>query len=1043
MKINKLWWIFRLGFGLIFNATWADDIDLFMGPSNASAGLPNVLFIVDNTANWSANTSWPAYSGAGNNCAASDTKFCYERAVLSAVAATLSGQSQFNIGLMMFNNSDEGGGYARFAIREMNATNGSALKALVDSLDRDHDKGSSAAYGSAMHEAYLYFQGLAARYGNQSKTDKGTVTKGDGTTIAMGDTGAFTSSHSTTYKKPAVTNCAKNYVIFLSNGAPDNGENTTAESLLTNLGGKLVGDPIALNPSTRQTIWSDEYARFMANTAATQSYTYVIEVAPRTTGQGPANTALLKSMASQGKGQYYSADSAQKLKEAIIDALSQIQSVNSVYASVALPVSINVRGTHLNQVYMGMFRPDKQKYPRWFGNLKLYQLGVENKQLKLLDSVNHQAENSATGFIQDQAISFWTESSAFWTYRCSGASPDATLCGTVAPTSDSPDGAVVEKGAAAEKLRLAYPDQTANANRDLYTCPNTVCDSGESLNATTSTQFTTSNTQISQSDLGAADATERSNIINWVRGVDNTSPAENTSAANGARPSLVGDVLHSRPVIVNYNRTASGCDDTSHNDKDVVVFYGANDGILHALQGGKTGVTNVGKELWGFIPKEFYPNFKRLRDNTPAIHFPSQPLSTGNKPYFLDGNITVYANDADQDCKLESGSSDVVYLFMAVRRGGRMIYAFDITNPENPKFLWRKDNASSGYDELGQTWSELKPIQVKIGTQTELVLIFGAGYDPGAEDRLYSTGTQTYSTPIQARSMGRGVFIVNAKTGEIEKFLGTDEAVPSDISVVFNRVTGFAERAYVGDTGGNIWRIDLTKTDKDDWTLHKFAELGSTNSSEIDAYSRKFLYPPDVVRLSGSTGYAVLLGSGDREHPFDTTIKNRFYMLKDTGSDSTIHCTDDESSCDLHNATNDTTIPEDKKGWYIELQAGEKVTGGSVTLAGNTFFPTNQPSPPDPSSCTSNLGTARIYAVSYLNSDAQMNFGQAENTRAMEVAGGGFPPSPMPITVELTPSGSTEPGIYQGVISGTQVLTPPNATLQRRRLTYWYKEGID
>ena len=27
--------------------------------------------------------------------------------------------------------------------------------------------------------------------------------------------------------------------------------------------------------------------------------------------------------------------------------------------------------------------------------------------------------------------------------------------------------------------------------------------------------------------------------------------------------------------------------------------------------------------------------------------------------------------------------------------------------------------------------------------------------------------------------------------------------------------------------------------------------------------------------------YSILIGSGDREQPFDTTITNRFYMLKD------------------------------------------------------------------------------------------------------------------------------------------------------------------
>jgi hypothetical protein len=45
-----------------------------------------------------------------------------------------------------------------------------------------------------------------------------------------------------------------------------------------------------------------------------------------------------------------------------------------------------------------------------------------------------------------------------------------------------------------------------------------------------------------------------------------------------------------------------------------------------------------------------------------------------------DGVLTVY----------EDPTNDKKYLFATMRRGGRFIYAFDITDPENPKYLWRK-----------------------------------------------------------------------------------------------------------------------------------------------------------------------------------------------------------------------------------------------------------------------------------------------------------------------------------------------------------------
>jgi type IV pilus assembly protein PilY1 len=48
-----------------------------------------------------------------------------------------------------------------------------------------------------------------------------------------------------------------------------------------------------------------------------------------------------------------------------------------------------------------------------------------------------------------------------------------------------------------------------------------------------------------------------------------------------------------------------------------------------------------------------------------------------------------------------------------MRRGGRMIYAFDVTNPGTPSLLWKvgcpnlgnDDGCTAGMSGIGQTWS--------------------------------------------------------------------------------------------------------------------------------------------------------------------------------------------------------------------------------------------------------------------------------------------------------------------------------------------------
>ena len=119
----------------------------------------------------------------------------------------------------------------------------------------------------------------------------------------------------------------------------------------------------------------------------------------------------------------------------------------------------------------------------------------------------------------------------------------------------------------------------------------------------------------------------------------------------------------------------------------------------------------------------------------------------------------------------------------------------------------------------------------------------------------------------------------------------------------------------------------------------------------------------------------------------------------------------------------------------LTLAVGEKVIGGSVTLAGTTFFNTNQPSSVASATCGSNLGLALQSAVSYADATATIDSGTAGLTtsdRSIRHAGGGYLPSPVPVVVKL---GNR---YYQAVVSGTEVRMPPQAKLESRYRFYWY-----
>jgi Tfp pilus tip-associated adhesin PilY1 len=581
---------------------------------------------------------------------------------------------------------------------------------------------------------------------------------------------------------------------------------------------------------------------------------------------------------------------------------------------------------------------------------------------------------------------------------------------------------------------------------------------------------------------GAA-AAVADDLVAWVRGADNREDENANTVFTDIRASVHGDVLHSRPAVVNYNRHG--------NDDDVYIFYGSNDGVFRAVKGGfaqsDAGEPLPGREAWGFIPEEFFTRLNRLRLNEPKIS------SSNKKEYFADGSLGVYVNDVNNDGKLVAADGDQVFIYLSMHRGGRLLYALDISDPQDPKLMWKKSNAD--WPELGQTWSV--PQVVTIAASANPVLIFGAGYDPLVEDVVPSTITATSSTAVTAgaavytRAMGRGIFIVDAITGDLlfqagpsvsdtgddtyKEVTGMDCAIPADIAVITDRSGSIDNRAYVGDTCGNVWRLDIGLPDvaddttdlatvidilHDDSTITKLASIAGSAPAGL----RKFLFPPDVVY---DVGYdAVLIGSGDREHPFDETVVNRMYMFKDTGIsttpirgtgstqfvdktieeadlfDATTNCIQNAAAC---TGTGDETGSafamsqlNAKDGWFITLGTGEKLVGNAVTLNNITFFNTNQPSASSSLTCTSNLGIARQYQIVFNNATAYQDKNLDGSTTAADRSsihpGGGYLPSPVPVVVEI------DGNIYEGVLSGVKVDQPPGSALGARLRKFWFKE---
>ena len=131
-------------------------------------------------------------------------------------------------------------------------------------------------------------------------------------------------------------------------------------------------------PPANKARMGDEWARYLFTTDVNEApglqnvQTYAIDVFKDQQDQD--ETALLLSMTKYGGGRYFQAKNEQSILDALRTIMIEIQSVNTVFASASLPINATNRSQNENQVFIGMFRPEGSGNPRWYGNLKRYQI---------------------------------------------------------------------------------------------------------------------------------------------------------------------------------------------------------------------------------------------------------------------------------------------------------------------------------------------------------------------------------------------------------------------------------------------------------------------------------------------------------------------------------------------------------------------------------------------------------------------------------------------------------------------------------------------
>ncbi|MDH5346797.1 MAG: PilC/PilY family type IV pilus protein [Nitrospira sp.] len=304
-----------------------------------------------------------------------------------------------------------------------------------------------------------------------------------------------------------------------------------------------------------------------------------------------------------------------------------------------------------------------------------------------------------------------------------------------------------------------------------------------------------------------AGGTNATNLINFIRGDEiaglRTRMLEVPVGSGSYKVWRLGDPIHSTPTVVGAPKArydlAFG-DPTytafyaKYRNRRQVVYVGANDGMLHAFNGGyyhkgddpttaadvehgwytknptdNSSGANLGAELWSFIPQELLPHLQWLArtDYTHVYYVDLKPTIAEARIFTPDadhpggwGTVLIGGfrmGGSCGNCAAGSGAPPMTVTIGGVPRTFYSAYfALDITNPEvDPKLLWVFSDS-----QLGLTTSY--PAVARMNPKTDSPI------DPTNEKWyvLFGSGPNGYQASLSAASPQNGtLYTVDLKKG--------------------------------------------------------------------------------------------------------------------------------------------------------------------------------------------------------------------------------------------------------------------------------------
>lgn len=467
--------------------------------------------------------------------------------------------------------------------------------------------------------------------------------------------------------------------------------------------------------------------------------------------------------------------------------------------------------------------------------------------------------------------------------------------------------------ACSPNAKAVIPTATATSGRNIYTS-NVYKVSGGF--ATNSFDFKWANrgsmTTRQRNSLGSS-GTARSNVVNFVRGVEGISGFRSRYNATAGATVLMGDIIDGQPVVVSKpngsttdpNYSTFVTDNANRN----YVFVGANDGMLHGfrIDESASGAKDSMREVIGYIPSMVYGGLKSLTATDYGATTPHR--------YHVNGALK------QGDVKLSNGWRTL--LVGGLAQGGQGYYALDVTNSTSLSTAaravkWEFNEMQSA--SMGYSFGAALIYNVRLTANSVVpAVILSNGYDSDYDD--------TADGGVNSSSKTSFLYIVNAETGALLKEIqvpgGAGLSAPAGVDVGQD---GILDYVYAGDMNGKMWRFDLTSSVPGDFKVAPNPIFDAGTGSPITL--RPAVIPVNKSTDGSSLGNLILFGTGkllldsDRS---DTTTQSLYGILDNM----------DDTPVTVPNTISDTTLREQTFTATQTVSVGGTVSSGTYRQVSN------------------------------------------------------------------------------------------------------------